>query len=70
MGREGTGLQKVIFREQRTNLCFRHLLKDNMLEPQSGNVRKADFCLPPENFSRDPQLLWKDDHSHIPVVAH
>lgn len=25
----------------------------NMLEPHGGNFRKADFCLPPENFSKD-----------------
>ena len=53
MGREGTRLQKVILREQRATFCFRHLLGVNMLEPHGGNFRKADFCLPPENFSRD-----------------
>ena len=46
-------LQKVILREQRATFCFRHLLGVNMLEPHGGNFRKADFCLPPENFSRD-----------------
>ena len=59
MGREGTGLQKVILREQGANFCFRHLLGVNMLERHGGNFRKADFCLPPEHFSRDHSCYGK-----------
>lgn len=39
--------------------AFRWLLRANILEPQDGNFRKANFCLPPGNFSKDHSCCGK-----------
>lgn len=59
----------MIFWEPRTNLCFQTAIRASRLQPQGGKFQEGRFLLPIRKPFQGPQLLWKDDHSHIPAAA-
>lgn len=44
-------------------------IRASRLQPQGGKFQEGRFVLPIRKPFQGPQLLWKDDNSHIPAAA-